>query len=263
MYSPSLVLLATVAGALARTPAGFEPSSNTQLIVEYNNIAAMNGMMISKEASSKAPRLATAEKLTGTFAVIMVDLDIPSNTSRTNTLLHWMQMGLTSADRATMLNTTSGQNMAFVLENRQNTPAAAEYIGPNPPARNPLSHRYTEILVNVDNLQAASMNALATAARTRLGFNAMEVLMRAGLQNKVVAGNFFNVTNPGPATGNGGNGGGANRTSTDGGRTNTGTTTSARPGASNTSLINAGAVSGAQPALLLALATLAAVFLGF
>lgn len=49
MYSPSLVLLAIVAGALARTPAGFEPSSNTQLIVEYNNIAAMNGMMISKE----------------------------------------------------------------------------------------------------------------------------------------------------------------------------------------------------------------------
>jgi hypothetical protein len=43
------------------------------------------------------------------------------------------------------------------------------------------------------------MNTLMTAAQSRQGFQAADVLQQAGLTNKVVAGNFFIVTNPGPA----------------------------------------------------------------
>lgn len=36
-------------GCLAKTPAGFEPASKTDLIVEFSGIAALNGAVLSKE----------------------------------------------------------------------------------------------------------------------------------------------------------------------------------------------------------------------
>lgn len=138
---------------------------------------------------------------------IMVDLDIPQTPP--TTLLHWMSGHLRSAATPTMMNMSVGTQMMFMLEKVTAGPDAmadpAAYIGPNPPARNPLSHRYTQILVDVTNLPDAGMTSLMTAAMTRLGFNPATVLGQAGLANKVVAGNFFNVTNAGPAmTGSGG-----------------------------------------------------------
>ena len=51
MVSQSL-LLKTVAAtlALARTPSGFAPESNTDLIVEYGGISADNGVVVSKQS---------------------------------------------------------------------------------------------------------------------------------------------------------------------------------------------------------------------
>jgi hypothetical protein len=50
MLSQSLaVLVASAAVSLAKTPAGFEPASNTDLIVEFSNIAALNGAVLPKE----------------------------------------------------------------------------------------------------------------------------------------------------------------------------------------------------------------------
>ena len=130
----------------------------------------------------------------------MIDLDIPTDTPpQTNTLLHWMQTGLTPSTTQTQLNTTSGTIRAFLLENRTNASAVAPYFGPNPPARVPLTHRYTQILVDTTALTEQGAQALRTAAATRVGFDAAAVLARAGLQGGVVAGNSFNVTNPGPA----------------------------------------------------------------
>lgn len=148
------------------------------------------------------PRVATLSKLTGTsYAVIMIDLDIPTNTSQTNTLLHWMQTGLTPAGTTTMLNSTSGMMQVFMLQNTTKTAALAPYIGPGPPARLPLSHRYTQILVDISDISTDATGTLQSAAKTRTGFDAMTVLTAAGLEDKVVAGNFFNVTNPGPIRG--------------------------------------------------------------
>jgi phosphatidylethanolamine-binding protein (PEBP) family uncharacterized protein len=198
------------------------------------------------------PRVGTTSRLTGTsYAVIMIDLDIPTNTSKTNTLLHWMQTGLTPATSATMLNTTSGQNMVFLLQNSTKTAPAAPYIAPGPPAQNPLSHRYTQILIDTSGLTTQSTSALETAAKTRLGFEAMTVLMQAGLDSKVVAGNSFNVTNPGPAQNSKGGGFSNSTTGTTGGKSPSGT--GSRPGASSTFVAGAGSITGRSSGFLLAL----------
>lgn len=133
---------------------------------------------------------------------MMIDLDIPTaNPPATDTLLHWMQAGLTPAAAPTQLNTTSGPIRAFLLDNTTATAddAIAPYFGPNPPARIPLSHRYTQILVDTSGMGADGLRALREAAATIRGFNAAAVLEGAGLAGRVVAGNSFNVTNPGPA----------------------------------------------------------------
>ena len=192
----------------------------------------------------------------------MIDLDIPTNTSTTNTLLHWMQTGLTPATTATMLNTTSGQNMVFLLQNTTQATPAAPYIGPGPPARNPLSHRYTQILVDTSGLAAQSTSALEEAAKTRLGFDVMSVLTQAGLAAKVMAGNSFNVTNPGPVENVSGGGFSNSTTGTTAGSGSAGTGSVSAPSASSTFLASAGSISGPSGAFSLVVFGAGAVFLG-
>lgn len=141
------------------------------------------------------------QRVTGTsFAVMMIDIDIPTNSPpQTNTLLHWMQTGLTQSQTATVMNTTGGSMSVFLMQMPGAVQAAAPYFGPSPPARTPLAHRYTELVLDTSTASQESMNILLQAAQTRMGFNAEEVVTRAGLQDKVIAGNFFVVTNPGPA----------------------------------------------------------------
>lgn len=152
------------------------------------------------QGTASEPKLATTQRLNGTsYAVLMIDLDIPTNSPpQTNTLLHWMQTDLTPATAATALNSSAGNANVFALQTGQ-TAAFATYLQPNPPARVPLSHRYTQILVDTTGVQQTALDSLKSAAQTRQGFKAQEVLAAAGLQNKVVAGNFYNVTNAGPA----------------------------------------------------------------
>lgn len=132
----------------------------------------------------------------------MVDLDIPTNNPpATSTLLHWLQTGLTPATSATSITSTTGGAQKFFMLQPPGDPTAAyaSYIAPNPPARVPLSHRYTQILVDTSAATTAELNALKKAAANRSGFSASAVLAQANLVNKVVAGNWFVVTNPGPA----------------------------------------------------------------
>lgn len=148
------------------------------------------------------PQIATQNRLNGSsYAVVMVDIDIPTNAPpATSTLLHWMQTGLTPATTATNLNTSNGAMPVFLLQNTSNTAPFAAYIPPGPPARIPLSHRYVQILVDTTGIQQTALTGLKTAAANRSGFSALNTLMAASLQTKVVAGNFYNVTNPGPVS---------------------------------------------------------------
>ncbi|KAI8947935.1 phosphatidylethanolamine-binding protein [Xylaria longipes] len=197
-----ITLAASASGALAATPPGFEPGSETSLLVTFGNVAALDGAVVAQETTQTAPTIATQSQLDGTsFAVLMIDLDIPTaNPPQTNTLLHWLQTGLTQSSMAVSLNTTQGSTSAFVFSVPEDEEALAPYIGPAPPARIPLSHRYTEIVVDTSDVSTEGLASLEAAAANRMGFNAQSVLTSAGLVDKVVAGNFFNVTNPGPVS---------------------------------------------------------------
>lgn len=127
---------------------------------------------------------------------MMVDLDIPSD-QNPHTFLHWMQTDLTPATTASTISTSNGSTQAFTLSNAKKTSALVFYTQPAPPAQNPLSHRYTQILVDTSSMSPVGLSALQSAAQTRVGFDTESVLQAAGLSNNVVAGNFFNVTNPG------------------------------------------------------------------
>lgn len=133
----------------------------------------------------------------------MVDLDIPVDTDP-HTLLHWMQTDLTPATTATTLTAGDGTTASvFELENTKNTPALADYLAPAPPAKNPLSHRYVQLLVDTSGLGARGLEVLKNATSERLGFDVTAALAAAGLSDRnVVAANSYNVTNPGPAQAN-------------------------------------------------------------
>lgn len=155
-------------------------------------------------ATANEPTIATTSQLTGTsFMVIMVDLDIPSTTNP-HTFLHWVQTDLTPSTAASAVaaasNATSATTQAFTLNNTKGTAALVPYTQPNPPAQNPLSHRYTQVLVDTSALSATALATIQAAVQSKVGFDVATVLQNAGLTANVVAGNSFNVTNAGPAT---------------------------------------------------------------
>ncbi|TLD06540.1 uncharacterized protein PgNI_08577 [Pyricularia grisea] len=202
-----LSILAAAGSALAVTPQGFSPGVQAPLFVLYSDsVAALNGATMSKMTTSKEPFVGTEQKLTGkSYAIMMVDMDIPtSQPPKTRSLLHWMQTDLVPVDKPVTVNTTVGTTTVYPVSNLKRVVAAAPYIGPDPPARVPLNHRYTQVLVDTSNVGQEQMRILSKAATKREDFNVAEVLSAANIPtDKIVAGNFFQVTNPGPAqTGN-------------------------------------------------------------
>ena len=211
------IILSSALAVQAATPAGFQPGSQNDLVVVFgSNNLVTSGNVLPRDVTLVEPAVGALTRPNGTsYAVLMIDLDLPQ--PNPPTLLHWMQTGLTFATTATRLTLASGATQSvFLLQNSTNTPTAAPYRPPNPPARIPLSHRYVEILVDTSAATPAQLAALtgpvANNQSARLGFSAAQALAAAGLVDKVVAGTFFNVTNPGPvqspnATGGGGGNG--------------------------------------------------------
>lgn len=132
------------------------------------------------------------------LAIMMVDLDIPSSTQPT-TFLHWLQTDLKASTTPETIMTSSGNLQGFGVNLANNTAAIINYTQPNPPAQNPLSHRYTQLLIDTSAITPAGLTALQTAAQSRVNFNINTTLQAAGLSQNVISWNFFNVTNPGPA----------------------------------------------------------------
>lgn len=146
--------------------------------------------------TQNAPTVGTATQLTGTYAIMMVDSDIPPNTAGgpTSELLHWMQAGLVSANKST----TIGGVKVFELTNPSNTAAIASYIAPAPPNKSPTSHRYTQMLLRTDT-NSSVLQTLTKLGANRANFSAVNVVKSAGLT--VLAGNSFNVTATSATTG--------------------------------------------------------------
>ncbi|KXJ92687.1 phosphatidylethanolamine-binding protein [Microdochium bolleyi] len=194
MAFTALTILSTAASvALALTPQGFVPASQNSLVVSFGNEMALDGVKLQQSVTRSQPQIGTQSKLDGsTFAVFMIDLDIPTQSPpATDTLLHWAQTGLVQSAAPSNLGGTN----AFLLTAPAAEQALVTYFGPNPPAREPLTHRYTQILVDTSAASATDLAKLKAAAATRRGFNVASVLQQAGLSDKVVAGNFFVVSN--------------------------------------------------------------------
>ncbi|KAK8077975.1 hypothetical protein PG996_004145 [Apiospora saccharicola] len=202
-FSKSLLFVSAIGGitqVAGKTPVGFTPATESDLIVTYGQVATQDGAEVAEDAVASQPKLATASKLPGSsYAVLMVDLDIPVDTDP-HTLLHWMQTDLTPATTATTMATGDGKTASvFELQNTKNTPALAAYVAPAPPAKNPLSHRYVQLLVDTSGLGARGLEAFKSATSERMGFDVGAALVAAGLSDRnVVAANSYNVTNPGP-----------------------------------------------------------------
>jgi len=226
MFTSSVLAVALAGAAMAVTPPGFEPSSNKDLAVAFDGKLALNGAVVSKAECASAPTVGTAEKMEGKYTIMMVDSDIPPAQvgGPTSELLHWMQTDLQSADTATNI----GGMQVFELVNAGNTTAFASYLSPNPPNKAPLSHRYTQMLLNTTTLQTSgNMSILQMFASSRQMFDAAKVVKMAGLE--VLAANSFNVT----AGANGGNSSSAGATtgpSKSGAATATATATGAGTG---------------------------------
>ncbi|KAK2029824.1 PEBP-like protein [Colletotrichum zoysiae] len=184
--------------AWAATPAGFKPASKVNLVVAYGDQSGLNGVDLQKSITQSEPTFGTTEPLTGkSYAIIMVDIDIPTNNPpATGTFLHWAQADLSPVAKTTTLQLNDGKQTIHTL--KANGGAIAPYAGPAPPAKVPLSHRYIQLLVDTSNITTAGTAALQTLSN-RQGVQVNDVLTKAGLANMVVAGNFFTVTNPGPA----------------------------------------------------------------
>ncbi|KAK0101137.1 hypothetical protein ONS95_012881 [Cadophora gregata] len=200
MLSKSLLAVAFAGAATAVTPPGFQPASNGELIVAFGNTLALNGKELTKAETAQVPTIGTTQRLMGTYAVMMVDPDIPPQIvgGPTGELLHWMQQGLTSATTATMI----GGMMVFVLSSASNETAFAPYFGPSPPNKVPNTHRYTQLLLDTSGSNnSLVISQLRQAAATRLNFNAVNVVRAAGVP--ILAGNSFNVSNGTSTTTNG------------------------------------------------------------
>jgi len=213
MFS-KLLLASALAGAVAAfTPPGFEPASSNNLTVAFGNTLAVNGVNLPRAETASAPTIATTERLSGSYTIMMVDPDIPPQTigGATSELLHWMQSGLVSSNEST----TIGGIKVFELVNPSNTAPFASYIQPTPPNKVPLSHRYTQLLLNTTG-NSSALTTLAKFSTTRTNFSAVNVVKSAGLT--VLMGNSFNVTNTtssdGSSTGNSTTSGAGNPTAT-------------------------------------------------
>ncbi|KAK8047272.1 hypothetical protein PG996_015336 [Apiospora saccharicola] len=244
-----VTVLAAATLSLASTPAGFTPATQNPLTVMFGKTDGSGGKDLAKAATANAPTISTANKLEGkSFAIMMIDLDIPTETAgKTSTLLHWMQTGLTAA--------ASGAGSALTIPGT--VKAAAPYLGPSPPAKTPLKHRYTEILVDTSAATPDQLKVLTEAAANRQGFQAEAVLSKAKLQDKVVAGNFFTVTNAGPAADAAKGGAKANST-TPGAAKGTGSAT--KPGKQTGLPVKGEAWSHQASGMLTGITVVAAVF---
>lgn len=164
----------------------------------------LSDLSISQEVTSNttpdaasAPSLYTDEHLSGLYTLMMFDPDNPppanSTSTQTQEFLHWIQPGLVSSNTSTIVN----GKQVYELLNPWNVSALAPYLEPGPPFKFPYFHRYIELLLYTPTQNSS---VLYQAAQSRSPFHAQQVITDANLT--VVAGNWFNSSNPQALIGN-------------------------------------------------------------
>jgi len=186
----------------AQTPAGSTPVATRNLNAAFPpDVVTPPGRLIPRNLTANAPNLTTTVfSTTGTAIVFMIDLDIPTNTSTRNTLLHWLVPGVTGVANA--------GNTSTILK-IPNPGIGAPYLQPNPPVGD-IAHRY--VLYLFEQPKTFSIPAAYAAINppanipARIGFNLTAFVASAGLSAPLAA-NYFtvqnvtaNVTTPATAT---------------------------------------------------------------
>ncbi|KAI9775204.1 MAG: hypothetical protein M1839_001392 [Geoglossum umbratile] len=177
-------LVALVLGAAAQTPPGFQPSTNTNLLVNFGNTQVQPpGIFLSQAATASEPAIAFSGAGKRKYVVIMMDIDVSFNGANTN-LVHWIQ-GNFSVSGGSKLSSPQGP--------------IAPYLGPSPPPGE--NHRYVEMLFNepqgfsIPASFTAIFANLTASVVNRIGFDLNKFISDSKLGNPV-AGNYFRVVTP-------------------------------------------------------------------
>ncbi|KIH91005.1 hypothetical protein SPBR_02021 [Sporothrix brasiliensis 5110] len=182
MKASILAVCAAAVGLVsAQTPDGFTPSVATHLDVTFGSKAVSpSGTSLAKEETAKLPTIGFAgANATETYLFVMIDLDVPSGTTR-NTLLHAM-----------IQDFKVGSGGATTLTSAATSPAS--YMGPAPPKENPAHpHHYVEVLF-VQPAGFAVPASQASVVKSRIGFKLADFATAAHLGEPVAA-NYFMVT---------------------------------------------------------------------
>lgn len=102
--------------------------------------------------------------------------------------LHFLQE-LTSDHHSTTVDSKT----VYQLSNSSGPIPIAAYAQPNPPNKDPYTHRYVALLLNVTSIQGIGDESLRAMAQTRTNFNVVNVVKTAAVP--IIGSNWFNVTN--------------------------------------------------------------------
>ncbi|KAL3417983.1 hypothetical protein PVAG01_10993 [Phlyctema vagabunda] len=187
MFTSKLLAVATLlCTALAQTPAGFAPTTNKKLGLTAGGIEVSPGLLIPRAQTASPPTIsAPSNSNASTYALFMIDIDLPINNTRV-TLLHWFQPDLVVDSAGTL-----------VPSNTNASGPGAAYLQPNPPAGD-IAHRYTFVLYEQPSTFSvpAAFAAINPPANVpaRGGFSVAAFAAAADL-GEPISGNFWTVQN--------------------------------------------------------------------
>ncbi|KAF4549596.1 Hypothetical protein D9617_21g098170 [Elsinoe fawcettii] len=189
-------LLFCASRVVAQTPDDSDPDTDNRLDVTYGNTPINPGTEYPQALAQQQPRVNTRQPAPGPYMLVMLDLSLPRDRVQgtgdvadgigddRTTRLHWLQTNLTVG--ANGLLSVSG-----------NTPAVADYAGPQPP-QGDIAHFYTWYLF----AQPASFQVPAALAggalrpqssAQRNNFSLTPITSQAGVELREA--NYFLVQN--------------------------------------------------------------------
>ncbi|KIW06970.1 uncharacterized protein PV09_02629 [Verruconis gallopava] len=185
---PCYHLLASLAVASAQTFPGFTVTITNKLGVTYGDISVSNGQQLPRADVLSPPNISSSDHFsaTGKAVLIMMDSDVPANSTSRTTLLHWLVPDITGV--------TDGTNSTYLTLPPSND--GVPYQPPSPP-QGDYPHRYSFLLYE----QTRDFSIPSTVnASSRRGFDLKGFLNDTGLVTSLAA-NYMLVANvSGPAS---------------------------------------------------------------
>ncbi|KAJ4247451.1 hypothetical protein NW762_013126 [Fusarium torreyae] len=181
----SLAISLFTAGALARTPPGFSPSTNNTLDVQYGDVKASEGAPVLIEDAVVSPAIGFKPNSShDSHIVLLVDLDAPNGTHDNSyaPFLHWAKVIPSGSSK---LSSNSSDMKEY-----------APYAGPAPPPGTG-PHRYVALLFASSNstfeIPPSFKDLDMLNVPDRIAFNISKFITEGKL--KLAAGDWFTSEN--------------------------------------------------------------------